>query len=187
MQIVTPRCDSSAYCYLLKAQPAMEKGKPDQYSITLMWDEDEEGEPNPKLAKLRNAIEEVAVAKFGKDAPKKLKSGQLSSPLRPGSDKEGTNAEEDFAGKVFMTLRSTDKPQVVDADLEPIMDSMDVYSGVIGRADIWLYAYDKAGNKGVSCIINSFQKLDDGERKSGRRPASAAFGDLEDEDADLLG
>lgn len=187
MQMVTPRCDSSAFCFLMAPQPAMEKGKPDQYSITLMWDEEEGGEPNPKLAKLRKAIEDVAIAKFGKDAPKKLKSGQLSNPLRLGSDKEGTNAEDDFKGKVFMTLRSTDRPQVVDQDCEPIMDKMEVYSGVIGRADIWLYAYDKAGNKGVSAIINSFQKLDDGERKSGRRPAAAAFADLDDEDADLLG
>ena len=85
-----------------------------------------------------------------------------------------------------MTVRSTDKPQVVDADLEPIMDQMDVYSGCVGRADIWLYAYDTAGNKGVSAIINSFQKLGDGERKSGRRPASAAFGDIDDDDAGLL-
>ncbi len=186
MQIVTPRCDSSAFCNLLKPQPAMEKGKPDQYSITLLWDEEEGGEPNPKLAKLRKAIVDVATAKFGKDAAKKLEKGQLKNPLRPGSDKEGTNAEDDFAGKVFMTLRSTDKPQVVDQDLEPIKDSMDVYSGVIGRADIYLFAYDTAGNKGVSAVINSFQKLGDGERKSGRRPAAAAFADLDEDEADLL-
>jgi hypothetical protein len=181
MQIVTPRA-STAFLYLLKAQPAMEKGKPDQFSVTLLWDEGE-----PKLAKLQKAIEDVAVAKWGETAKKKLANGQLKNPLRPGSDKEGTNAEDDFAGKVFMTVRSQDKPQVVDADLEPVMDSMDVYSGCIGRADIWLYAFDTAGNKGVSAIINSFQKLDDGERKSGRRPASAAFGDLDDDDAELLG
>lgn len=181
MQIVTPRA-STAYLFLTRAQPAMEKGKPDQYSVTLLWEE-----ADKKLDKLRKAIEEIAVAKFGETAKKKLTNGQLNNPLRPGSDKEGTNAEDDFAGKLFMTLRSTEKPQVVDADLEPIMDAMDVYSGCVGRADIWLYAYDKAGNRGVSCILNSFQKLDDGDRKSGRRPAAAAFADLDDEDAELLG
>lgn len=184
MQIVTPR-GATAFLYLLRPQPAMEKGKPDQFSVTLLWDE-AEGTENPVLAKLRQAIEDVAVAKWGETARKKLKNGQLNNPLRPGSDKEGTNAEDDFAGKVFMTLRSTDKPSVVDADCEPLMDSMDVYSGCIGRADIWLYAYDKAGNKGVSAIINSFQKLDDGERKSGRRPASEAFSDMDEADEALL-
>lgn len=176
MQIVTPRA-STAYCNVLRPQPAMEKGKPDQYSVTLLWDAND-----PKLDKLRSAIEAVAVAKFGATAKAKLANGQLKNPLRPGSDKEGTNAEDDFAGKFFMTVRSTDKPQVVDQDLEPVMDSMDVYSGCIGRADVWLYAYDTAGNKGVSAILNSFQKLDDGERKSGRRTAASAFG----EDEDLL-
>ena len=181
MQIVTPRA-STAYCNVLKAQPAMEKGKPDQFSVTLLWDEGEK-----KLEKLRKAIEEVAVAKFGPSARTKLANGQLRNPIRPGSDKEGTNAEDEFTGKVFMTVRSTDKPQVVDQDLEPVMDSMDVYSGCIGRADIWLYAYDTAGNKGVSAILNSFQKLDDGDRKSGRRTAASAFSEgLDDDDAGLL-
>jgi hypothetical protein len=180
MQIVLPKTET-AYLFLLKPQPAMEKGKPDQFSVTFLWDEGDQ-----RLAKLEQAIEDVAVAKFGATAKAKLKNGQLKNPLRPGSDKEGKKDEEAFAGKLFMTCRSTERPQVVDANMEDIINSMDVYSGCVGRADIWLYAYDKAGNKGVSCTINSFQKLDDGERKSGRRSASDAFSDLDDEDADLL-
>lgn len=49
--------------------------------------------------------------------------------------------------------------------------------------DIWLYAYDKAGNRGVAAILNNVQKLEEGERKGGRRSASDAFG-AEDEDED---
>ena len=176
MQIVLPRGET-AFVHVFKAQPAMEKGKEDQFSATFLWDENDS-----KLAKLKKAIEDVAIAKFGKDAPKKLANGQLRSPIRPGSDKEGTNAEDDFAGKVFLTARSTDKPEVVDADCEPVMSQSEVYSGCIARADVWLFAYDAKGNRGVSCILNSFQKLDEGDRKSGRRPASAAFGVDEDDD-----
>lgn len=174
-QIVTPRGDT-AFMHVFRPQPAMQEGKEPQYTVTLLWDEGDK-----RLAKLEAAIVEVAKEKFGDKAANMLKKGQLRSPLRPGSDKEDTKAAEDFEGKVFLTARSTDKPQVVDKDLEAVMDQMDVYSGCVGRADIYLFPYDKAGNRGVGAILNSFQKLDEGERKSGRRAAADAFGDDDDE------
>lgn len=180
MQIVTP-IGEAAYVNVFRPQPAMQEGKPDQYSITLIWDEDD-----PKLEKLRKAIVEVAEKKWGKKAEAMLDKGQLRSPLRPGSDRETSKDAADYEGKVFLTARSTDKPQAVDQDLEEFIDQMDFYSGCQARADIYLFPYDKAGNKGVGAILNSVQKKGDGERKSGRRPAASAFADLDDEDADLM-
>jgi hypothetical protein len=175
-QIVTPR-GHTAFMHLFRPQPAMQEGKEAQYTVTFLWDEGDK-----RLAKLEAAIIEVAKEKWGDKAKGMLAKGQLRSPLRPGSDKEDTKAAEDFEGKVFLTARSTDKPQVVDKDLESVMDQMDVYSGCVGRGDIYLFPYDKAGNRGVGAIINSFQKLDEGERKSGRRAASDAFGGDDDEE-----
>ncbi len=179
IQIITPKGETS-YANVFRPQKAMQEGKPDQYSLTILW---EEG--NPKLEKLRAAIEKVAADKWGTKAKKMLESGQLKNPLRPGSDKEGTTAEDDYAGKLFLTARSTDKPEVVDEDTEPMIREMDFYSGCLARMDIYLYAFDKAGNKGVAAILNSVQKLGDGDRKSGRRPASSAFSGEED-DEELL-
>lgn len=181
MQIVTPS-GKAAYAFVSRPQKAMEAGKPEQYSLTLIWDEND-----PKLKKLKAAIEQVAIAKFGAKAPQMLAKGQLKNPLRPGSDRDS----EEFEGGVFLTARSTDKPQVVDREAEPIMDPMEFYSGCQARMDIYIYAYDKAGNKGVSAILNSVQKLGDGERMSGRRSAQQAFEGLDDEaegsgDDDLL-
>lgn len=180
MQIVTPRGET-AYVHVFKPQPAMEEGRPDQYSVTFLWDED-----NPKLKKLQAAIVEVAKKKFGDKAEAMLNKGQLRSPLRPGSDKEEAKDAELYEGKVFLKAASTDKPQVVDEDLEKVMDEMDVYSGCIGRGDIWLFPYDKKGNRGVGAILNSFQKLGEGERRSGRRPATDAFGEDDEEQDELL-
>lgn len=180
MQIVTPPAET-AYAHVFKAQPAMQEGKDDQFSLTLLWKEGEK-----KLGKLEKAIVQVAEAKFGKKAKAMLDKGQLRSPLRPGSDKEDTKAAEEFEGKVFLTARSSERPQVVDEDLDPIINTIDFYSGCIARADIWLFAYDKAGNRGVGAILNSVQKLEEGERKSGRRTAEDAFGSDDDEDGDEL-
>jgi hypothetical protein len=179
MQIVTPKGEL-AYVHVFKPQPAQE-GYKEQYSVTFIWDED-----NPKLAKLKAAIVEVAKKKWGAKAEAMLNKGQLRNPIRPGSDREGSPDEADYAGKVFLTARSSDKPQAVDEDLEEFMGQMDLYSGCQGRGDIYFFPYDKAGNKGVGAILNSVQKLGDGERKSGRRPASSAFADLDDDDADLM-
>jgi hypothetical protein len=179
-QIVIPRAET-AYVYVFKAQPPMQEGKEPQFSSTFLWDAD-----NPKLDKLRTAIQEVAEEKWGKKAKDMLAKGQLKSPLRDGEEKEDAKDADMFEGKVFLKASSTDKPQVVDKDLEDIIDKFEVYSGCIARADIWLFPYDKAGNKGVGAILNSFQKLDDGERRSGRRSAEDAFADEDDEAEDSL-
>lgn len=179
-QIVIPRGET-AYVHVFKAQPPMQEGKEPQFSATFLWDE-----KNPKLDKLRQAIVQVAEEKWGKKAADMLKKGQLKSPLHEGSEKEDAKDAEMYEGKVFLKASSTDRPQVVDKDLEDIVDKFDVYSGCIARADVWLFPYDKAGNKGVGAILNSFQKLDDGERRSGRRAAGDAFAEDDDEDQDEL-
>lgn len=174
MQILTP-AGEFAFPSVFRPAPPMEgsQNREPQYQLTILWDEDD-----PKLKKLRDKIKEVAVAKFGAKAEQMLEKGQLKNPLRDGNERNADWME----GKVFLTARSTDRPDVVDADLEDIIDSSQVYAGAIGRMDIWLYAFDKAGNRGVAAILNNVQKLDDGERKGGRRSAEEAFGGDDDED-----
>jgi len=174
MEFKTPR-GTASYAYVHKPQKAMDPGKPDQFSMTLIWDENE-----PRIQKLRDAIVEVAAKKFGAKAKQMLEKGQLRSPLRDGAEKEGTPGYE---GKVFLTARSSDKPEVVDEDAEPIIDPMDFYSGCEARMLLWLFPYEKAGNRGVGAILNGVQKLGDGERISGRRPARDAF---REDDEDLM-
>jgi hypothetical protein len=172
MQIVTPVGDT-AYVWLVKAQPPMQEGKEPQFACTFVWPK-----TSTKLKKLEAAIKEVAKEKWGAKAEKMLASGQLRSPLRDGDDTDN----DEYQGKYFLTARSTDKPEVVDRDAEPVMSQLDIYSGMQARGDVYLFAYDKAGNRGVGAILNSVQKTGDGERKSGRRSAADAFGALDDED-----
>jgi len=174
MEIKTPR-GTASYAYVHKPQKAMDPGKQDQYSLTLIWDADD-----PKLKKLQDAIVEVATKKFGAKAKQMLEKGQLRSPLRDGAEKDGTPGYE---GKVFLTSRSNDKPEIVDEDAEPIADPMEFYSGCEARMLLWLFPYDKAGNKGVGAILNGAQKLGEGERISGRRSARDAF---REDDEDMM-
>ena len=174
MQVLTP-AGEFAFPSVFRPAPPMEgsQNREPQYQLTILWDEDD-----PKLKKLRTKIEEVAVAKFGAKAKQMLERGQLKNPLRDGNERNADWME----GKVFLTARSTDRPDVVDADLEDIIDSSQIYAGAIGRMDIWLYAFDKAGNKGVAAILNNVQLLKEGERKGGRRSASEAFSGGDEEE-----
>lgn len=174
MQVLTPKGEFAYVNVFRPGEPMEGSDKDPQYQLTVLWDEDD-----PKLQKLEDKILEVAKAKFGAKAEQMIAKGQLKTPLRDGSERD-----TDFLqGKKFMTARSNDRPDCVDEELEDIIDSKEVYPGAIGRMDIWLYAYDKAGNRGVAAILNNVQKLEEGERKGGRRSASDAFG-AEDEDED---
>lgn len=104
----------------------------------------------------------------------------LKTPLRDGDkDRKG---DEAYANSWFVNANSTTKPGVVDADLNPILDSSELYSGIIGRASINFYAFNSNGNKGIACGLNNIQKLADGTSLGGHSRAEDDFADLDDDD-----
>lgn len=104
----------------------------------------------------------------------------LKTPLRDGDkDRKG---DEAYANSWFVNANSTTKPGVVDADLNPILDSSELYSGIIGRASINFYAFNSNGNKGIACGLNNIQKLSDGTPLGGHSRAEDDFADLDDDD-----
>ena len=122
------------------------------------------------VARFNKAFEETKQANaayFGGSIPKLLKGG-----LRDG------DAEKDdpvYAGHYFINANSNEKPGIVDADLNPIIDKDEFYSGCYGRASITLYPYDASGSKGIAAGLNNVQKLEDGEKFGGATSAAADF------------
>lgn len=106
----------------------------------------------------------------------------LKTPLRDGDkDRKG---DEAYKNSYFVNANSTTKPGVVDADRQPIIDSSELYSGIIGRASINFYAFNSNGNKGIACGLNNIQKLADGTPLGGHSRAEDDFADLDDDDDD---
>ena len=104
----------------------------------------------------------------------------LRTPLRDGDkDRKGDEAYKD---SWFINANSSTKPGVVDADCNPILDTSELYSGIIGRASVTFYAYNSNGNKGIACGLNNLQKLSDGTPLGGRSRAEDDFGGLEEDD-----
>lgn len=128
--------------------------------------------PTADLSPLKKEAQSVAVEKWGDKIPKTLRN-----PFRRNDELENpvVGIGEDW---IIMSFSANEdrRPGIVDAKLQDIIDDSDVYSGAWYRAQVRAFAYDQAGNKGVSFGLQNVQKLrDDDPLGNGRIPASKAF------------
>lgn len=103
------------------------------------------------------------------------------TPRVPIHDGDGVRASgeaygDECKGHWVLTASSLNKPEVVDANVQPILSPTAVYSGCYGRVSLRFYGYDKAGSKGIACGLGNVQKLRDGEPLSGGTTAKQDFG-----------
>ena len=165
IKIVTNKVRFS-YAHVFQPQAAIEGGTP-KYSVSIIIPKSD----TETVAKLQKAFEDTkqgAAAVFGGTVPKMVKGG-----LRDG-DMEREN-DPAYANSYFINANSAQKPGVVDADLNPIIDPNEFYSGCYGRASITFYPYNAQGAKGIACGLNNIQKLEEGERLGGASTAAADF------------
>ena len=151
-----------------------DKGK---YSVCLLIPKGDK----ETLAKLKAAIEEVKA-----DPKSAVKWGgkwlaSFKSPLRDGDTERDVEKNPEYKGHYFINCNSGQKPDVVDAALNPIMDKSAVYSGCYGRASVNFYPFSMDGNKGIAAGLNNVQKLADGERLGGGSRASDDFTAVEED------
>lgn len=147
-----------------------------KYSISLLWDEND-----PKLADVKRAILDVAVAKFGPKAKEWLNTpgSKFHNPLRSGTIERPDDAV--YAGKLYMNASSKNKPNLVDRKLNKIFEEEEAYSGCTFRAQVSFFAFDKAMKKGIGVGLNNLQVVAKGDRIDGRESAESVFADFVDE------
>lgn len=104
----------------------------------------------------------------------------IKTPFRDGDVERPDDPA--YANAYFINANANIAPGIVDADLNPILDRSEVYSGVYGRASINFYAFNSNGNKGIACGLNNLQKIKDGEPLGGRTRAEDDFADDEDDE-----
>lgn len=145
-----------------------------KYSLVMLFDE------KTDLKDLKRAAFNAQVEKWG---PKERWPKNLRSPFRDGNEKSDLAGYE---GTVFISASSKHRPQVVsnkkvDGQFPRIeKEDETFYAGCYARATLIAFAYDKAGNRGVSFSLQNVQKLRDGEQFSGRKNADDEFDDVED-------
>jgi hypothetical protein len=156
------------FSYANVFEPKSINGSDPKYSVSLIIPK----EDKVTIDKIKAAIEvakKEGLSKLGGKIPANLKT-----PLRDGDiDRPDDPA---YADSYFVNANSTIRPGIVDANLQPIIDSTEFYSGCYGRASIVFYAYNANGNKGIACGLQNLQKLEDGEPLGGRSRAEDDFG-----------
>lgn len=162
LNVITPVC-TGCYVFLNKPQPSMNPGGEPSYAITLVFPK------TTDLSALKAAARAAVTKKWGSKVP-----ANLRSPFRDGD----TDKPDDptFAKSIFITARTKQRPGVVGRDRMPLPEpEFDIYSGMRCRASVTAFAYDTSGNRGVSFALNNVQKVGEGDRLSGRKPAEAEF------------
>ena len=150
------------------------KGNPQgdpKYQMTLIFDEDTD------LKAMKRAAQEAGIEKFGPKFPELVKKGKMNWPFVDNADKvdDDDNPIPGFENAgVSVGFKSKDKPGIVDADAEPIMDKSEIYDGMRARVSCRPFAYDNE-SKGVGLALINVQKLGDGERLSGNPSAEDDF------------
>ena len=102
----------------------------------------------------------------------------LNVPIHDGDGarpSDGMPYGAECKGHWVMSAASKTKPEVVDANVQPIIDAAEIYSGMYGRVSLLFYAYNSNGRKGVGCGLGNVQKVANGEPLSGRSSAAEDF------------
>lgn len=163
------------FCYANVFEPtAMQEGGDKKYNVAVLIPKKDKA----TIEKINKAVENAIQAGIDKVGKNGKPVANLKMPLRDGDEERPDDAA--FAGCYFVNCTSQRKPGVVDADLNPIMEKEDFYSGCYGRVSINFYAFNVSGNKGVAAGLNNLQKLEEGERLAGGSSAEEDFSDDDD-------
>lgn len=116
---------------------AFQEGQTAKYSICLLIPKEDKATVKKIRAAIEAAIQDGISSKWGGKKP-----GNLKLPLRDGDEERADEAPE-YEGMYFLNANSTQKPGIVDKDLNEILDPDEVYSGCWGRASINFYAFEE--------------------------------------------
>ena len=156
---------------------AFEEGQTPKYSVTILIPKGDK-----KTITRIKAAEDAAIAQGMTSKWHGKKPTNLRHVLKDGDEMDMPECE----GMWVIRASSKNKPGIVDANLNPILDSSEIYSGCWGRFSINLFPYSAVGNNGVSAGLNNVQKTRDDESLGGFTRPEDDFDVFGDDGDDLL-
>lgn len=163
----------TSYSHLTKARAA-NPGENPKFSVTLLIPKSDFATKQRIDAAIQAAIQDGITSKWnGKRPP---------NPPHPVHDGDGVRQSgdpfsEECKGCWVMTASSMDPPQIVDAGLNPIINTTEIYSGMYARVSVRFYPYAANGKMGIAAGLGNVQKTRDGEPLGGSRAsAESDFG-----------
>jgi hypothetical protein len=160
-----------SYVNLFQPRAAQQGGEP-KYSVTILLPKSDVATYQRIQAAIQAAYEQGVQSKWNDARPPLKTTIHDGDGVRPSGEPFGSECR----GHWVFTASSKQKPEVVDANLNPIIDQSKVYSGVYGRVHINFFPYSQRGNRGIAAGLGPVQILRDGEPLGSRVSAADAFG-----------
>lgn len=143
---------------------AFAEGQDPKYSVMLLIPKSDVATINRIKKAIDAAAQKGLSTKFGGKLPPVLKTTLKDADKDTNQDGEVFADLWDYAkGHYIINVSSKNPPQIIDKERNPIIDPVEFYSGCYGRASINFFAYNSAGNKGISAGLGNLQKLEEGE------------------------
>lgn len=150
-------------------QPHSQNGGEAKFSSTILVPK----YPADNRAKIDAAIRaatEKAREKFGASFPAQPKvSVHDGDGVRPS---DGQPFGPECKGHWVFTASNKQRPGVVDINLQPILDSTQLYSGIYANVGVTFFGYNAPQNKGIGVALDNVQKIADGEPLGGTRASA---------------
>ena len=147
-----------------------------KYRISMIFDPTDiakDADEQSRWDAIKAAVKQTAIDKWGSEP------AVYKKPFKKGDDmknKETGNVYDGHEGMIILRAQSNDRPGLVDAACEPIMDQSDFYGGCYAKATFNFYAWEHpTQGKGVSAGIQNVMKVADGETFSGKTSAEDDF------------
>jgi Enterobacter phage Enc34, ssDNA-binding protein len=175
-KVVTGKCRAS---FLHVFAPRMNElsGK-EEFSMTLLVPKSDAA----TVRALKAASDAAIVIKWGGKTPPGL---QLPVHDGDGQKPRGGDYGLECKNNWVLNVKSKTAPGIVDAQVQPVLDSREFVSGDYCRVSISAYAWEQMGNRGVSFGLNNIQVLGKGEPLGSRARAEDEFDAYADADADV--
>ena len=146
-----------------------------RYSLTILIPKSDTASKEAIDASIEVSARDALHSKWNGAAPL-----SLITPIHDG-DGVRPNGEEygpECAGCYLMTAKSSEQPEIVDANLRPIMNPSEIYRGIWVYVSIHFFSYMRSGKKGIGCLLGPVMKYKDDEPLGGRVTAKTAFAAL---------
>lgn len=159
--VITPEFRAS-YVHAFTPQTPMKSTDTPKYSVTMLFPLDAD------LSALKAEAKRAATEAWGADESKWPVNWR--NPFRDQGEKPDSAGY--VRGAKFISARSTEKPGLIDARRQPIIDESEFYSGCYARASVRAFAYGGKGTTfapGISFGLQNIQMTREGERLGSAR------------------
>ena len=167
-----------SYVHLFKPY-AFQPGQEEKFSCTILIPKSD----TETMTRINNAIA-AATEKGVSDKWNGVRPPVIPNPVYDGDGvrpSDGMAFGPECRGHYVLTAsaKADYPPEVVDAQLNPVINQSEIYSGIYGRVNISFFPYAFGGKKGIGCGLGPVMKAEDGEPLGGSAPTAAqAFGNI---------